>query len=158
MVILKQFKNSKEAGEEMVKGFLDFYKSSLLGPDWGESVYIFPAGAGYRLTISMMSSELTMDEMREIWTAFSDWLEQSPHDYTYSWAPWLHAGSEYWDLNYNPGLVATPYDPREPERAGFWSGNLYELSAYWMAYVSRFLKYEHILEDTHVRVVLVSLI
>lgn len=141
----------------MVKGFLDFYKTSLLGPDWGETVNISPVGEGYRLSIYMMSSELTMLEMMEIWTAFSDWLEQSPHDFTYSWSPWLHAGSEYWDLNYNEGLVPSPYDPREPERAGFWSGSLYELSAYWMSYVSRFLKYEHILEDTQVRVIHLNL-
>ena len=43
----------------MVKGFLDFYKSSLSGPDWGEQVQFYPEGEGFRLSFSMMQQNMT---------------------------------------------------------------------------------------------------
>ena len=39
----------REAAREMVRGFLDFTKSSLLGQTWGESVFFEPMGVGYRV-------------------------------------------------------------------------------------------------------------
>ena len=45
--------------------------------------------------------------------------------------------------------VPTPYDPREPERGFTWAPNIGEISSYWISYVSRFLRYDHFLEDTN---------
>ena len=40
----------REAAREMVRGFLDFTKSALLGQTWGESVFFEPVGeGGYRV-------------------------------------------------------------------------------------------------------------
>ena len=44
--------------------------------------------------------------------------------------------------------VPTHYDPREPERGFTWGANIGEISSYWISYVSRFLRYDHFLEDT----------
>ena len=44
--------------------------------------------------------------------------------------------------------IRTPYDPKEPERGFFWTTNRGEISMYWMAYVSRFLRVDHFLDDT----------
>ena len=45
--------------------------------------------------------------------------------------------------------VPTHYDPREPERGFTWAPNIGEISSYWISYVSRFLRYDHFLEDTN---------
>ena len=50
---------SPEGTRELVKEFLDFYKTSLVGPDWGEQVQFYPEGEGYRLSFSMMTQDMT---------------------------------------------------------------------------------------------------
>ena len=56
--------------------FLDFYKKSLLGPDWGEQVQFVPGLQGYTLSFSMMSQNMTVEEMGVVWQPFTDWLDQ----------------------------------------------------------------------------------
>ena len=62
---------SPEDTQELVKTFLDFYKTSLIGPDWGEQVQFYPdpEGTGYRLSFSMMPQNLTREKdcLMNIW-------------------------------------------------------------------------------------------
>ena len=47
---------SREAAREMLRGFLDFTKNSLLGQNsyWGESVFFEPVGEGGYRAVNMM--------------------------------------------------------------------------------------------------------
>ena len=47
----------------MIKEFLDFYKTSLMGPDWGEQVQFYPEGDGYRLSFAMMPQNMTRQKI-----------------------------------------------------------------------------------------------
>ena len=47
----------------MIKEFLDFYKTSLMGPDWGEQVQFYPEGEGYRLSFAMMPQNMTRQKI-----------------------------------------------------------------------------------------------
>ena len=90
--------------------------------------------------------------MQSAWQPFMDWLDQRPDNFTRD--PFVFRsvpGRGFWNPEYNYfGSDPSPYDPLEPERGFFWSDNRNEISRYWMAYTSRYLTYEHILDDTQV--------
>ena len=92
------------------------------------------------------------EEMRSAWQPFIDWLDQRPDNFTHD--PFVFIsfpGRAFWNPNFNFfASDPSPYDPLEPERGFFWSANRNEISRYWMVYTSRYLTYEHILEDTEV--------
>ena len=62
--------------------FLDFYKENLMGPDWGEQVGIYPYGNGFRMQFSMVASDLTLEEMEETWSPFTQWVQERPNDFS----------------------------------------------------------------------------
>ena len=98
-----------------------------------------------------MSVGLTKDKMKEVWAPMIEFLEQRPNDYTYEWEATSFLGREFWDVNFAVPAgfaIPTPYDPTEPKRAFFWGTNVGEIAKYWMAYVSRFLRVDQLLDDT----------
>merc|ERR1712117_805132 len=119
---------SPEGTRELVKQLLDFYKTSLVGPDWGEQVQFYPQGEGYRLSLSLMAQNMTREEMSTTWQPFTEWLDQRPENFTYEPFGFLSVpGRAFWNPQFNSfASTPSPHDPLEPDR-GF----------YWMAYTSR---------------------
>ena len=139
---------NQQSGKELVKEFFDFYKEHLIGPNWGEQVGIHPDGDGIRLDIHMLAANLTEKDIETTWEPIKSWVLQRPEDFTVlGWDTFSIPGRSMWDVRVNGG-IQTPYDPKEPNRAFFWRDNLGEISAYWMMYVSRFLRVDHFLDDT----------
>ena len=142
-----------EAAIEIVAAFLDFYNSSLSGPNWGESVVLGKIGDEYRLDVHMMNVGLTRDEADLAWQPMKEWALQRPgirYDVTNIVIPAkLQWNSKFQTAPWGGGSQS-PYDPLEPERAFYWKGNVGEISAYWMTYFSRFLTMEHIMEDVNI--------
>ena len=99
----------------------------------------------------MLSVGLTEDEMKEAWAPMIEFLEQRPNDYTHELTFFSFLGREFWDVNYLVTIgaaIPSPYDPTEPDRAFFWSQNQAQITRYFMAYISRFLRVDQLLDDT----------
>ena len=79
---------------------------------------------------------------------------QRSDNYTYDPFSFLAVpGRAFWNSQFNFfASTPSPHDPLEPDRGFFWDSNQVEISMYWMAYVSRYLTSEHILEDTQARI------
>ena len=96
--------------------------------------------------------DLTAEESNAVWQEFGDWLDQSPYNYTHVWSPIVLPGKAFFDVNLNSfgGIITlpSPYDPREPERAFHNTLDQAFMSSLGMWRMSRYLTYEHILEDT----------
>ncbi len=71
--------NSDAAYRELVDRILDFYRTRLLNPHWGEQI-----GFEFRrrVSISMVLQGLTQAEAGETWKPFFDWVASRPQDYT----------------------------------------------------------------------------
>ena len=142
---------NEESAKDLIASFLEFYKLNLLGTNWGEQFSINPEGNGGRLDISMSSVDLTEEEMNLVWQPFWEWVDSRPQDFTYEFSALEFPARSFWDTSFNVPLGfanPTPYDPKEPERGFFWKANEGEISAYWMFYISRFLRMDQILDDT----------
>ena len=142
----------EETGKALLTTFLEFYKASLSGPNWGEIAGIYPDGEGYRINLVLLSCDLTEEEMMMTLQPMSEWVAERPEDYTVEVSVKSIPAKSFWDINYEvqvmDNAIPSPYDPTEPERAFFWKGNKAEISRYWMTYVSRFLRVDHFLDDT----------
>ena len=99
----------------------------------------------------MLAIGLSEDEIKEAWAPMIEFLEQRPNDYTHKLSFYSFLSREFWDVNFlipNGLAIPTPYDPTEPDRAFFWRANQAQISRYFLAYVSRFLRVDQVLDDT----------
>ena len=144
--------NTKESGKELVKAFLDFYKASLLGPNWGEQFSISKTEVGYNIDISMLSTSLAEEEVKAAWEPMKKWVEERQDHHSYEVTPFAVPAKYFWNASieiYTGGAQPSSYDPLEPKRGFFWNTNVGEISKYWMYYVSRWLRMDQILHDLH---------
>ena len=144
---------NEDAGKELFKEFLDFYKSNLIYSGWGEQVNFGFDGQNYLLRIGMTIANFTEQEITEAWAPFATYVQSRPDDYEVGeWSIIVGDGHDFWNVDFlsqMPGFVhRSPYDPGEPNRAFFWGANVGEISIYWMYYVSRYLRVDQFLDDT----------
>ena len=137
--------------EELSARFLHLYRDTVLGPMWGRQVDIRKVSTitdEYRFAVSMLTL-LTYSEMVETWLPLLSWAQANPDEYSVeSLSARDFPGQTFWDISRDsPNQKPTPYDPKEPNRAFAWNGNLGEISSYWMAYASRWLQNDQFLKD-----------
>jgi len=145
--------SDEKSNAELVEQFLDFYNSSLLGPDWGEQFAIMCEENGLcSIGITMMASGLTKAEAESAWLPMKQWAEERDETISYEIMTISVPGKLYWNKNFVELIgvgTPSPYDPLEPERGYFYNQNLGEISGYWMWYVSRYMRMDQILDDVN---------
>jgi FAD/FMN-containing dehydrogenase len=133
---------SDEAFRRLLAVFLDFCRSSLINPHWGEQVRVTPDN---RLVVEMVFQGLEPGGPRRVWQPFLDRVAARPDDWTVTEpffvldAPARH----FWDTDYLAAHLppAIRRDPRTGARAGdyWWTGDGEQAGAFWSAYTSAWL-------------------
>jgi hypothetical protein len=111
-----------EAGlQQLIARFIEFYRTQLLNPHWGEQVKVSPDNT---FELSMVCQGLDDAQVRAIWQPFFDWVGSLPGDYLVL-SP-LHCGADdsrgWWNVANNSSLFR---DMREgaPKHHGWWHGD-----------------------------------
>ncbi|MBV9783891.1 MAG: FAD-dependent oxidoreductase [Acidisphaera sp.] len=134
--------SSDAAFRRLVGRFIAFYADSLLNPHWGEIVNLRSPN---RLEMSMNFQGLDREQATAVWQPFFDWIDASPHDFTFSMAPRILAGParSRWDaafLNAHvPGALRSDDRPGAPADNVFWSANLSEAGHFLHGFESAWL-------------------
>ncbi len=90
--------SSDDAYRRLVRQFVGFYREHLFNDHWGEQAHIRPDNA---LDIGMLSYGFDVDQMKQIWQPFIDWIKNS-RDYSIKF-PQLIASfpaRHFWDVNW----------------------------------------------------------
>lgn len=132
--------NSEEAYRALVDKVLDFYRSELMNPHWGEQIaFRFKR----QVSISMVLQGLSQAEAAAVWKPFFDWVSSRPADYTMSKPQILVAPARiFWNgaiLKSIPGLVKPDDRPGAPADRFFWSGDAEQVGQVLHAYQSTWL-------------------
>ena len=144
------------AFEELLAEFLNFYRTNLIGPKWADQIRIsanssehYPLN-GWKMDLRMTGTNLTYEDAQMAWKPLELWLAERPDAYAWDIHIDAFVGKDYWTRK-NPDTTASVYNPREPERAFFWTGEEREVSEYWLfALNSRYLRTDQFLEDPDV--------
>lgn len=134
--------SSPEAYQRLIARFMDFYRTTLFNPTWGESVRFQPNNV---LEIKMVFQGVDQATAAATWKPFLDWVAASPRDYTVA-APLqvLAAPAHFfWDVAFLkqnlPQVILADSRPGAPDDAVFWAGNLGEAGWYIHNYESTWL-------------------
>jgi FAD/FMN-containing dehydrogenase len=112
---------SEAALQRLIARFIEFYRTQLLNPHWGEQVKVNPDNT---FELSMVCQGLDDAQVRALWQPFFDWVGSSPGDYLIL-RP-LHGGAEdsraWWNVAGNSSMFQ---DSREgaPKHHGWWHGD-----------------------------------
>jgi hypothetical protein len=112
---------SEAAFQQLIARFVDFYRTQLMNPHWGEQVKVNPDNS---FELSMVCQGLEDSQVRSLWQPFFDWVRSSPGDYLIL-SP-LHGGADdsrgWWNVADNSSLYR---DTREgaPKHHGWWHGD-----------------------------------
>ena len=139
---------SEESFLKFVEQLLEFYQTTLSGPNFGEAIFILPNAN--LATLSMETVHLSFEEMVDKLAPMTSWLEDHQDEFDYEIVPSSYPGYCLWSLEcHTPGKILSPYNPGEPDRTFFWSASVPEISAYWLALISRFLRTDQHFNDVN---------
>ncbi len=134
---------SDDAFRRLVGHFVDFYKTALFNPHWGESVKIRDDN---KLQIQMVCSGLDDDEIKATWQPFLDWVATAPTgDYSLKDTPILASSPArlWWDAE---GWERTGHSPMVKDtRPGaaaahaWWRGDQDQAGCFLYGYESLWL-------------------
>jgi FAD/FMN-containing dehydrogenase len=128
---------SDAAFRALIARFLAFYRETLFNPHWGEQVSIGPDNA---LQISMVCQGLDMQQTRNAWQPFFDWVAASPQDMSVLDA--LGAGASqarhWWEVEGNPSMMRDGRDGASKTH-GWWRGDQEQVGAFLHGYDSLWL-------------------
>jgi len=118
--------------------FVDFYADSLFNSHWGEGITF---GENI-LDISMVSQDLSTEDVRAVWKPFLDWVAQ---DAAFSATPRISTdnASSYWDVQAmrKSGSHAVMFDDRPGANPahGWWNGDEEQVGMFLYGYDSLWL-------------------
>ena len=75
--------SSDKAYTGLVETFLYFYKTALLGVNYGEQFGLIPSSQ--TLSLGLQAVNLTQEEIEADFKPFTEWLSDNTDDYTFSW-------------------------------------------------------------------------
>ncbi|WP_309085729.1 FAD-binding oxidoreductase [Chelativorans sp.] len=132
---------SDDAFRQLIGRFLEFYRSTLFNPHWGEQVRFRP---GNVMDLAMVFQGLDQEAAEAVWRPFFDGLAASPHDVRLASPPTILAAParRFWDpdfLQQIQGVALTDERPGAPRGNIFWAGNLEEAGQVLQAYQSAWL-------------------
>lgn len=128
---------SEAAFQQLIARFIDFYRTQLLNPHWGEQVKLSPDNT---FQLSMVCQGLDDAQVRAVWQPFFDWVRSLPGDYLVL-SP-LHGGAGdsrgWWNPADNTSMIR---DTREgaAKHHGWWHGDQDQVGAFIHGYESVWL-------------------
>lgn len=143
---------SGEAFKKLLEYFTAFYSEQLFNPHWGEQVRLY---SDNRFVIDMSIINLELQQAKEIWKIFEDWVNTNKQDFTWE-APLniaLLPGKYMWNAEvigkYAPSAIV--HDDREgaPLENIFWSGDQEQASQFWYSYHSAWLPEKLLQKSEH---------
>ena len=131
---------SDTAYRALVARMMDFYRTSLMNPRWGEQIAF---RYGRQLGIEMVFQGLGQTEAEQVWRPFFDWLAARPTDYAFA-KPAIFAipARYFWNaevLGAVPGVLKVDDRPDAPKKHFFWSGDAGQVGQVLHAYQSTWL-------------------
>ncbi|MDQ8729506.1 FAD-binding oxidoreductase [Bradyrhizobium sp. LHD-71] len=140
-VFLSVRAESETAFRRLIERTIEFYRSALFNPHWGEQITFRP---GHVMSVAMVFQGLTQQQAQVTWQPLFAWLEASPRDFTIIEAPQVMAlpAGRLWDvdtLKQVPGLVLADDRAHAPATNVFWASNLGEAGRVLHSYQSAWL-------------------
>jgi hypothetical protein len=131
---------SDEAYRALADKVLDFYRTALMNPHWGEQITF---RAGRQVLISMVLQGISQAEATAVWKPFFDWVAARPGDYRMG-KPQVLAGPArvFWNgaiLKAIPGLIELDARPGAPAGRFFWAGDAGQVGQVLHTYHSTWL-------------------
>jgi FAD/FMN-containing dehydrogenase len=131
---------SDAAYRRLVAQTLDFYRTSLMNPNWGEQIRFRSAD---RISINMVFQGLDQKQARAIWKPFFDWVSAAPDDYVMA-SPMILAlpARKFWDARFMkalPGIVRADDRPFASADTFFWAGDAGQVGQVLHGYQSAWL-------------------
>ncbi|QIW09853.1 FAD-binding protein [Francisella sp. LA112445] len=131
--------DNDKAYKSLIKKFLSFYYSDLNNKHWGEQFAFRPDD---KLTIAMVTQNLTQKKALDVWESFKAWVNAQPnlhYKIKYIDIPpkeiWNY---DFWHKNY-PNMVVKNTGPDARDGEFWWASNTGEVFAYWYTYQSWYL-------------------
>lgn len=128
-----------KAYKSLIKKFLSFYYSDLNNKHWGEQFVFRPND---KLTIAMVTQNLTQEKALDVWKSFKSWVNAQPdlhYKVKYIDIPPAQIWSyNFWHKNY-PNMVVKNTGPDARDGEFWWASNTGEVFAYWYTYQSWYL-------------------
>jgi FAD/FMN-containing dehydrogenase len=140
--------NSDAAFQRLIAAFMQFYKTALFNPNWGEHVSI---QSGNTLELALVSQGLSEAEAKQVWAPFLAWIAAAPQDYaiTDPIAIGARPAQLWWDSAYHRTHGDSMlFDPRPGASAhnAWWRGDGEQVSAFMHGYDSIWLP-QSLLDD-----------
>ncbi len=113
-----------EAYRRLVAHTVEFYRSMLMNPHWGEQIR-FSARA---VTLSMVFQGMDQKAAQEVWRPFFDWVKAAGDNYAMKARPFIIAlpARKFWDAAFMGslgGIVITDDRPGASADNTFWAGD-----------------------------------
>ena len=117
--------SSDEAFLVLLAKFVDFYRSALFNPHWGEQVTF---GGGNTVGVSMLFQGLSQQQAEETWAPFLDWV-RARQEYSFE-EPFVAVSlpaRHFWDARFleqnAPGIMVPDARPGAVPERGIWKGD-----------------------------------
>ena len=128
---------------ELLQRYVEFAGSTLIDPIWGEGVILnedyamadaFDTGLN-RMQVGTTFLDISTEAAQAAWEPFLAPLRARPEDFTVE----VKFSSQPFRNRWNPTVTEAIFDNRRNAPAGYfwWTGNQYEVGAYWGAYDGR---------------------
>lgn len=131
--------SSDAAYRRLVAKIVEFYRSSLFNPHWGEQLSF----RGKTLSISMVFQGLEQSEAEAIWKPFFDWVAAGGSDYAFDKPQILGLPAKlFWNpkiMKALPGVARADSRPGAPTDTFFWDGDAGQVGQVLHAYQSTWL-------------------
>ncbi|HEY1605376.1 MAG TPA: FAD-binding protein [Allosphingosinicella sp.] len=133
---------SDQAYRELLGAFIDFCRTKLVNPQWGEQVRAHPQN---RLIVEMSFQGMSAAQAQGVWQPFLDRVAARANDWAVT-QPFLVLdipGRHLWDSDFLAAHLppAIARDPRPGARTAdyWWAGDGDQAGAFWSAYTSVWL-------------------
>ena len=115
---------SDDAYRRLVARIVEFYRTSLMNPHWGEQIRF---RSGRRVGVDMVFQGLDQATAQATWKPLFDWIAAAPDDYVMA-HPLILAlpARKFWDAGFMkalPGVVRADDRPGAPADTFFWAGD-----------------------------------
>ncbi|MED7788582.1 FAD-binding protein [Francisella sp. 19X1-34] len=131
--------DNDKAYKSLIKKFLSFCYSDLNNKYWGEQFAFRPNN---KLTIAMVTQNLTQKKALAVWKSFRSWVSAQPnlhYKVRYIDIPPAQIWSyDFWHKNY-PNMVVKNTGLNARDGEFWWASNTAEVFAYWYTYQSWYL-------------------
>ncbi|HEV2681223.1 MAG TPA: FAD-binding protein [Rhodanobacter sp.] len=133
--------SSDDAFRTLIAKAMDFYRSALFNPHWGEQISFRGSNT---LNISMVFQGLTQQQAEQAWAPFLDWVRaRSEYRFTKPMQTLSLPARHLWDADFYrahaPQLIVADDRPGAPDHHTLWAGDQDQVGWFIHGYQSAWL-------------------